>query len=453
MKFYYLFSSFLSIVIYLCFISCNSEDNGDDAFAPTAMSISGKVEKGPFVSGSTITVQPMDENLQVMGSMYSTMINDDLGNFVLGGEVFQTSYAELMANGYFFNEINGELSNGTLTLRALVDLSDKQTVNVNVLTHLKYTRIKNLIANGYSFKQANEQAQEELLKEFGFQKQTIKDASQMSIMEGTGESAILIAVSSLLLIERSEAELTEYLSKLSEDFGQDGYFSEQNKEQMKRDKKLLVNSIDRIQNNIVNRYKSLGVDIRIENLDSYMWESDYAMLKEEERSAINKFISSQKINVISQEQFCSQGFVTDISKNEYVLLEDNGVYMQIVRKGEGEPLADGERAEIYVRYYEVNIKEMDTLTGNLYDASNPDVMTIENKSGSYSGSFTSGYMYSAYGSSVPSGWLIPFSYIHLKFTLSGSPKVRLIIPHSEGQSTASSYVYPCFYEITYQKGR
>ena len=98
------------------------------------------------------------------------------------------------------------------------------------------------------------------------------------------------------------------------------------------------------------------------------------------------------------------------------------------------------------------IKEGDTLTGNLYDASNPDMLTIENKNGSYSGSFTSGYMHSAYGSSVPSGWLIPMPYLNIG-RKEPIAKVRLIVPHSEGQSNATSYVYPCFYEITYRKGR
>lgn len=178
----------------------------------------------------------------------------------------------------------------------------------------------------------------------------------------------------------------------------------------------------------------------------------YADMKKKEREAIEAFVKSEGINVISLEQFYAQDSTTDVSKNEYVLFKDNGVYMQIVRKGEGSPIADGERAEVIARYYEVNIKEGDTLTGNIYDASNPDMLTIENKSGNYSGSFTSGYMFSRYGSSVPSGWLVPMPYINIG-RKEPIAKVRLIVPHSEGQSTATSYVYPCFYEIIYKKGR
>ena len=31
--------------------------------------------------------------------------------------------------------------------------------------------------------------------------------------------------------------------------------------------------------------------------------------------------------------------------------------------------------------------------------------------------------------------------------------VRLIVPGSQGQANASANVYPCFYDITYQRGR
>ncbi len=179
----------------------------------------------------------------------------------------------------------------------------------------------------------------------------------------------------------------------------------------------------------------------------------YAEMKDKERDAINAFIESESINVISTEQFYEQDSLTDVEKNEFVLFKDNGVYMQIVRKGEGTPLEDGERAELIARYKEVNIKTGETLTANIFSAANPDLLTVTNKAGSYTGSFTSGYMYSTYGSSVPSGWLVPMPYIKLGRNTDKIAKLRLIVPHSQGQSTASSYVYPCYYEITYQKGR
>ena len=66
-------------------------------------------------------------------------------------------------------------------------------------------------------------------------------------------------------------------------------------------------------------------------------------------------------------------------------------------------------------------------------------------------------MSSVYGSTaVPSGWLVPFTYINVGRQTSENDeiaKVKLIVPHSQGQSNASSNVYPCFYVITYERGR
>lgn len=272
----------LNSLLFLCIssVSCSSDEGGEE-LPPASYNVSGKVEKGPFVSGSTITVQPMNERLQVTGEMYSTTINDDLGNFTLGSKEFQSPYAELMATGYFFNEVEGALSDGTLTLRALADLSDKQTVNVNVLTHLKYTRMRNLISSGSSFESANRQAQEELLRQFGLEKYTSKDASQFSIIAGTGESAALIAISSLLLVDRSEAALTEYLAKLSEEFGRTGTFSEATRSQIRKDKRKLVGELADIKENIVERYSSLGIDVSVKDLVSFVDWNDNGIVGDE----------------------------------------------------------------------------------------------------------------------------------------------------------------------------
>ena len=47
----------------------------DDVQYTDRYELKGKVEKGPFVSGSTITIQPMDSKLQVRGDFYSSKQN------------------------------------------------------------------------------------------------------------------------------------------------------------------------------------------------------------------------------------------------------------------------------------------------------------------------------------------------------------------------------------------
>lgn len=186
----------------------------------------------------------------------------------------------------------------------------------------------------------------------------------------------------------------------------------------------------------------------------------YADQKKKERAAINSYITKNKIKVISESEFFEQDTTTDVSKNEYVLFDNTGVYMQIIREGCGEKLKDGETATVLCRFTEWNLlTDSLQLTNDILGlASQVDKMSVKNTSGTFKASFVAGssVMYSVYGTtSVPSGWLVPLTYIKL-----GRPsnpdeeiaKVKLIVPHTQGHQYATSGVYPCLYEITYQRG-
>lgn len=284
--------------VCLAFTSCNEnlEDGTfDESFTPQSYDVKGKVEKGPFISGSQISIQPTDAKLQVLGTVFNISIVDDLGSFVLSDKEFSTPYAELIANGYFFNEINGELSKGTLTLKALVNLEDNSTVNVNLLTHLKYSRIKKLVASGKRFDEANSQAQKELLEAFGLGKYDNNDVSSFSIIAGTDESAALIAISSLLLMDRTEAELTEYLAKLSADFEKHGKFSSEIQAQITSDTRELANRLEKVRSNIIQRYDNLGISVNVKDLSHFIdWNNDgiagNELLKDDEKIIIEKSV-------------------------------------------------------------------------------------------------------------------------------------------------------------------
>ena len=138
-------------------------------------------------------------------------------------------------------------------------------------------------------------------------------------------------------------------------------------------------------------------------------------------------------------------------------LKRTGVYMQIQSKGDGKKLADGENARVVCRYIEFNIAS-DSIqsTNNLTSSTEmkPDVMIVNNTLGSFTGTFVSGQMYQTYNSSaVPAAWLKPLTYINLGRATDNLAHVRLIVPGSQGQANASANVYPCFYDITYQRGR
>lgn len=193
-------------------------------------------------------------------------------------------------------------------------------------------------------------------------------------------------------------------------------------------------------------------------------DETYAEQKDKEKKAIGQFLEDNdfvgKITPISEEQFYAQDSMTDLSRNEFVRFNDDGIYMQIVRKGNGPTMVElaKDRKDSTVtrplicKFLEYDIEGADTTYSNIYMSSINDKMlcTYSHYGRSYTASFTEGVMQSAYGSTVPKGWLKPLDYIRLTKVAGEEAKVRLIVPHSSGTSNASGYVLPFYYEITYQ---
>ncbi len=196
----------------------------------------------------------------------------------------------------------------------------------------------------------------------------------------------------------------------------------------------------------------------------------YGDKKAKEREAINKFIAREEIKVITENEFKAKGETTDTAANEFVKLERTGVYMQIVRKGCGKQLESGKVVTLLCRFLEYNILTDSVLVCNsqpfyYYSASLKqyidasqyvDKMSVSRSGTTITASFVEGMMLTFHSTttSVPAGWLVPLNYVNV-----GRPenetdeisKVRLIVPHSQGTADASASVYPCFYEITYER--
>jgi hypothetical protein len=178
--------------------------------------ISGVFQKGPFVEGTTATLNELDYDLNPTGRPYQTLITDNKGTFTLRDVELVSPYAHLIANGFFLNEVTGKKSNAQITLQAIVDVTDKENVNVNILTHLEYYRVLDLVDGGMTVKAAKKQAQKEILAVFGIDGDSFKESEDMDIF-GTSESdAALLAISVLLLGDLSEADFTQRLMNFSQ---------------------------------------------------------------------------------------------------------------------------------------------------------------------------------------------------------------------------------------------
>ena len=151
--------------------ACSTNDEKGDDFIAKGQ-ITGKLEKGPFLQGSKVTLYELNNNLSQTGKSYKTNTTNDLGEFSFDSSLALSSqYAELETNGYFYNETEGEESRAPITLNALVDLSGKEMANVNLITHLEFGRVKKLVQDGKSFKDAKKTGRARIISMFRYHPQ------------------------------------------------------------------------------------------------------------------------------------------------------------------------------------------------------------------------------------------------------------------------------------------
>ena len=165
MKYLFLFS------IIALFFACSennmaggTSEEAEGIVAITDREIAGVTQKGPFLVGSSVTIQELDgKTLVQTGRSFKTSVKSNLGDFSVKNVNLASQYALLEVNGYFRNEVTGENSEGMISLNALTDLTNRNNVNVNVLTHLETDRVLNLVQKqGLSFAEAKKQAESEI---------------------------------------------------------------------------------------------------------------------------------------------------------------------------------------------------------------------------------------------------------------------------------------------------
>ncbi len=261
---------FLALIITACSKSGEDIPNVDNAKPIVKSTLSGKIEKGPFLTGSKITLYELDNELKQTGkNIFKTETTDDNGDFIFGSKMALVSqFVELEISGYFYNEVTGEISSSSITLNALADVSGKSKVNVNIITHLVYKRIKNLVSDGLSFSDAQKQAHKELLKVFRITKE-VKNSDDISLTDGTEDAAVLLAISAVLLHNKSEGKFSEYIAKLSNDFATDGIISDSTLMEQIHTGQKNVYSIQ-VMENLKSYFSERGEEIEVENIRKFI---------------------------------------------------------------------------------------------------------------------------------------------------------------------------------------
>ena len=262
------------LLLSLCFaaISCDLGLNPDNQSGGLGYSVNGNVQKGPFTQGTSITIQALDDALNPTGKNYQTKTVDDAGTFGIDNQI-DSRYVEIIATGYYFNEISGRVSNSTITLRALSDLTESGRTNVNLLTTLEIDRVRHLVVSeGMSVSQAREMAEKELFDSFHIPEivSVSESFDKMDITRGGDANAILLAISATLQGKRSEGELSELVAKIAAELRTAGKIDNASIQTQIRDGGMSVDASS-VRRNLENRYKSLGItDYEIPPFEDYL---------------------------------------------------------------------------------------------------------------------------------------------------------------------------------------
>jgi hypothetical protein len=231
--------------------------------------VSGFVHKGPYLNGSSITLFELSPELRQTGSTYASQIHNNTGNFEIKGIKLSSQYVELRANGFYYNEIRNENSPAQLTLYALSDVSEKSTLNVNILSTLEKSRVEHLIVNGASFSSAKTQAQSEILKIFEIFEMDIMDSDLLDITKSGDDHAILLAISVIMQGYLTVSELSELISNIGTDIREDGVLNDPELGSILINNARAVNQND-IRANLESRYNTQETNILIPEFEKYI---------------------------------------------------------------------------------------------------------------------------------------------------------------------------------------
>ena len=194
--------------------------------------LTGFAQKGPFLKGGTVSLLGLSDGrtLKPTGVVYSADVIGDDGLFRLKDVELESQYAQLVAIGHYRNEMEGAKSDAAIRLRALTDLQKRESANVNVLTHLEYERVYNLVTREkMTVEKAKRQAQKEVLAVFGIELKDYVPSEDMDEFGETDADAALLAVSIILQNANSTVDLKSQLAEISAEIAETGEYTDENR--------------------------------------------------------------------------------------------------------------------------------------------------------------------------------------------------------------------------------
>lgn len=246
----------------------------NESVASLSLSLKGVAEVGPFASGAKVTLVGVDAaTLAAQGSEIQATTSNDLGSFSLQGTI-PSAYASVTAEGKFYNYVFGEVD-GPITLKALSNVNNRTSLNVNVLTRLEYDRVSYLIQNeGMTFSDAKRKAEKEVRVALGLYADSTLFEDISIYGEGVA-TANLLAITSVMLGERSGAEVGKLVDAIATDFAADGKWNDEAAKAVLADEAFMTN-VNMYYNELMNRAGVSTVESFTSVFNSF-WATQYGL--------------------------------------------------------------------------------------------------------------------------------------------------------------------------------
>lgn len=238
------------------FSSCEEKpiEEPDGPGSPQYAHIEGYAQKGQLVKGSQVTAFVLDQQLKATGKSYPANISDDLGAFAIDIKV-EEPFLELRAEGYYFNEVTGEVSESPIYLEAMGN-QQSTNLNINLFTTITKPRIKKLLAEGKGWDTSTLTAQEELLAALGVE-DTTEDFTDIDITGTDKSDALLLAFACIIQQDRSISEIVTLIQNAASEFEAEGRLSDKSVEDILANRSN-VNPFD-VARNIADYYTEKSV--------------------------------------------------------------------------------------------------------------------------------------------------------------------------------------------------
>ena len=336
--------------------SVKSDSTKNDTASVKTLVLWGYAHKGPFVSGSEVTVFGLDSLLEKTETRFWGKVLNDSGAYKVEKVSLPGRFALVQVKGAFRSEIDGQKMTA-VTLNAIADLSEgekKVFANVNVFTELEYARVKYLVVKKkMDVVAAKKQATKELLVAFGgekFSNATAFKSTSISLYETRGDkrenlNVVLLASSILLLGDLSSENFSARMEQVAKDFAENGKIDSDKISAELADWAAHADSNYRFDD--INHYASLlygGVAPNFEYYLTRFWTDEYGIgecnADREDSVSVNKNSQSKNFGVVyicrgyfwykGNDVVQELGACSNKNKGAYASRESDGTYYKCV---------------------------------------------------------------------------------------------------------------------------